>query len=644
MQAIEEILHNQFGFEGFKHGQRQVVQAIVDGKSAAAIFPTGAGKSLCYQLPAILEQGMALVVSPLLSLMKNQIDFLKSKDIPAAKLDSGMSPDEYRNTLEAARMGQLKILMIAVERFKNERFRTQLRQMNVSLLVVDEARCISEWGHNFRPDYLKIPLYQKDFGIEKVLLLTATATPAVINDMCNKFSIRRGNVVQTGFYRENLFLRSRPVADDEKDTMLQQVLKEKPEGPSIVYVTQQKTAERIALMLNERGLEVAPYHAGMKTEDRDSVQNDFMNGAINTVVATIAFGMGIDKGNIRKVVHYDLPKSIESYSQEIGRAGRDGEPALCCLLGNKSGVPILENFAYGDTPTRDGIRRVLEEIRLSEKNLFKVRQYTLSRMSDIRLLPLKTMLVYLEMAEIIFPKYTYFENYTFKYLISAESIVEKFEGERAQFVKAIFDNSKTAQIWTHADVEGAAVSSCSDRQRVLTALEYFHEKGWIDLQPKSAIEVFEIINSEFDVESVTEELLKLFVEKEEKEIVRLHAMIDFFEADQCLAKGLSAYFGEQLDHDCRRCSVCLEGRPTKLLSSKLPSLDRFNLNELIQPLADTAAAPMSTSLITRFLCGISSPQLLTYKAKYMSGFGTLEAYSYKAIEKWVRSQNEIKDA
>ncbi len=171
MSIIEETLKRKFGFSGFKPGQRQVIETITAGKSAASIFPTGAGKSLCYQLPAILEQGMTLVVSPLLSLMKNQIDFLRSKNIPAAKLDSGMSAEDYRSILEAARLGQLKILMIAVERFKNERFRTQLRQMNVSLLVVDEAHCISEWGHNFRPDYLKIPLYQKEFSIQKVLLV-----------------------------------------------------------------------------------------------------------------------------------------------------------------------------------------------------------------------------------------------------------------------------------------------------------------------------------------------------------------------------------------------------------------------------------------------------------------------------------------
>ena len=510
MPVIDDTLTHIFGFDEFKPGQRQVIEAVMAEKSAASIFPTGAGKSLCYQLPAVLEQGMTLVVSPLLSLMKNQIDFLKSKNISAAKLDSGMGFEEYRSTLKAARNGQLKILMIAVERFKNERFRTQLRQMNVSLLVVDEAHCISEWGHNFRPDYLKIPLYQKEFQIKKVLLLTATATPKVIDDMCEKFAINREDVWQTGFYRKNLFLCIRPVAQEKKDALLRDILAEKPDGPAIVYVTLQKTADRITRMLMKNKLAAQAYHAGMKNEDRDAVQDRFMTGKTDTVVATIAFGMGIDKENIRKVIHYDLPKSIESYSQEIGRAGRDGNPSLCCLMGNKNGMPVLENFAYGDTPGLENIRQVLADICQSRGNLFEVRAYTLSRKADIRLLPLKTLLVYLEMANIISPQYTYFENYTFQYLVPAETIIEKFNNERQQFVTVILDNSTTARTWTSVDINAIVVESGVDRQRVLTALEYFHEQKWIDLKPKSAVEVFEILNPDFDIDSTARDLASLF--------------------------------------------------------------------------------------------------------------------------------------
>ena len=215
MDALK-TLKVTFGFDSFRKGQDEVISRILSGQSAAAIFPTGAGKSLCYQLPAILLPGLTIVVSPLLSLMHDQLTFLKSKGISAAALDSTLTREEYASVLESAVHGSLKILMISVERFRNERFRTHLSRMNVSLLVVDEAHCISEWGHNFRPEYLKIPHYRNDFKIPQVLLLTATATEKVANDMCEKLNISAENLVRTGFYRKNLRNQVTPVSDNKK--------------------------------------------------------------------------------------------------------------------------------------------------------------------------------------------------------------------------------------------------------------------------------------------------------------------------------------------------------------------------------------------------------------------------------------------
>ena len=349
---LTQQLQKYFGFDTFLKGQEGVIRKVLARQSAAAIFPTGAGKSLCYQLPAMLLPGLTLVVSPLLSLMKDQLDFLLANNIPAARLDSTLGKNEYNAILESAKSGQLKILMIAVERFKNERFRSHLQKMDVTLLVVDEAHCISEWGHNFRPEYLKLPDYQTEFKIAQTLLLTATATAPVIDDMCAKFDILKQNVVVTGFYRDNLFLQITPTAASDKKNRLLQRIQEAPQEPTIVYVTLQKTAEEVAVFLRTHNINAHPYHAGMETEKREEIQNKFMEGTMACIVATIAFGMGIDKKDIRRIIHYDLPKSIENYSQEIGRSGRDGKPALCEVMANRDNIHVLENFIYGDTPER----------------------------------------------------------------------------------------------------------------------------------------------------------------------------------------------------------------------------------------------------------------------------------------------------
>jgi ATP-dependent DNA helicase RecQ len=217
----------------------------------------------------MILENMTLVVSPLLSLMKDQLDFLVEKNIPAAKLDSTMTRTEYHSTIQKATSGELKILMISVERFKNERFRNHLQEMKVSLMVVDEAHCISEWGHNFRPEYLKLPVYRDEFHIPQVLLLTATAAPRVVDDMCVKFNIPREHVIVTGFYRSNLYLQVSPCPRDQKDDALLNRLSKNPGASTIVYVTQQKTAEEVADMLNANGITAAAYHAGMESEERD---------------------------------------------------------------------------------------------------------------------------------------------------------------------------------------------------------------------------------------------------------------------------------------------------------------------------------------------------------------------------------------
>ncbi len=322
--------------------------------------------------------------------------FLKSKGIAAASIDSTQTREETQAILQGVRNGEIKILMISVERLKNERFRQFIAQINISLLVVDEAHCISEWGHNFRPDYLKLPQDREALNIPQVLLLTATATPAVIEDMSKKFNIAQDDIVITGFYRSNLDISIIPVEEEQKRSALFATLKQRPDQPSIVYVTLQQTAENVAQWLQSNGIQAKAYHAGLKNDVRETIQHQFMHGEINCIVATIAFGMGVDKSDIRQVIHFDLPKSIENYSQEIGRAGRDGLPSFCTVLANTSGLNVLENFVYGDTPDREAIQYVLGDIYQANET-WETQLLRLSKDSNVRQLPLKTLLVYLEL-------------------------------------------------------------------------------------------------------------------------------------------------------------------------------------------------------------------------------------------------------
>ncbi len=625
-----ELLRRDFKMESFQTGQHEVISRLLAGKSAAAVFPTGGGKSLCYQLPSQMLPGTTVVISPLIALMKDQCDALAARGIAAARFDSTMSTQEFVAAMQGVRSGETKLLYVAPERFFNERFRASIGNLRISLFAVDEAHCISRWGHNFRPDYLKLGELSRQLKAERVLALTATATPAVLDDIRDAFSIAKEDAIRTRFFRPNLQLFSRVVSDAQRDNVLTELMTTRPVGPTIVYVSLQKTAESVAELLSAAGLPARPYHAGMEDEVRAETQKWFLDSSDGIVVATIAFGMGIDKPNIRYVYHYNPPGSLEAYAQEIGRAGRDGNDSICELLLVPEDRVVLENFTFGDTPTRQAVGRMLD-IVAGQANHFHISHYQLSSETDIRMLVARTLLTYLELEGYILGTSPRYDTYKIKPLVTSKHILSHFTGEPRNFLAGMLGCLSKGRTWFLLNMAVAAKRLGCERDRLVKAVEHLVEKGWIEVQVSDLVHGYQKVKPWGDVKVLADSLFQRLVDREVAEIARLDDVFDLAKASGCLAARLSSHFGEVMQQACGRCSSCKGDGPWTIPESKARGVGtsaKSAVEQLRRRYPDHLSDPRNRA---RFLCGLSGPAFSRAKLTRDSSFGICNRVPFQVV-------------
>lgn len=619
---MQDILQTTFGLQAFRPGQEAVIHRLLAGDSALAIFPTGAGKSLCYQLPAVALDGLTLVISPLIALMKDQLDALQRRGVAAARLDSSLTAEQTRGVYNDLRQNRLKLLYIAPERLGNERFLETLKELPIALLAVDEAHCISEWGHNFRPDYMKLARLTKVLKVPRVLALTATATPAVAESIAKAFDIPPEGIIRSPFHRQNLHLDMQPGPGATRNQRLVAALQP---GPNIVYVTLQRTAEDVARVLISHGRRAVAYHAGLEADQRSRIQDEFMASPEGVVVATIAFGMGVDKADIRSVIHYNLPKSIENYAQEIGRAGRDGGVSRCTLLAAPEDAIALENFTFGDTPTPEALQGLLDEL-MSAGDEFDVSVYHLSQQHDIRNLVVETILTYLELDGVLQSTQPFFAEYKVFWQAEEAEVLSRFDPQRAKFLREVFACGQKGRKWLRLDAHQASLRLKEPRERIIKALNYLEEQGHVQLQASGVRKGYRRLGATADVQA----LVGRFRLREQRDLARLEEMQRLTQSEDCTARALLTYFGESLAEDCGVCGNC-QGRPPQPSHRLVGEIGPAHLNRMQRLRSQNHPALQHPRQLARFLCGLTSPATGAARLGKHPDFGAMSDLPFQRV-------------
>lgn len=576
--TYREILRQYWGYDDFRGIQREIIESIGSGHDTLGLMPTGGGKSITFQVPALAQKGTCIVITPLIALMKDQVDHLRRRDIRAAAIYSGLTREEIIVILENCIFGDIKILYVSPERLSSELFQTKLRHMHVSFITVDEAHCISQWGYDFRPSYLEIAKIRKIVPNAPVLALTATATPAVVQDICEKLSVEYGdtgfNVFRMSFERKNLAYVVRH-ADDKREQLIH--ILRSLQGPAIVYARSRRRTKEFSDMLSEAGISSTFYHAGLDAAVKDERQQAWQQDQVRVMVATNAFGMGIDKPDVRLVIHIDCPDSIEAYFQEAGRAGRDGQKAYAVLLYNNADQRKLEKRIVDTFPEKDYIRQVYEHLayfyqigvgsgynHTFEFNIDKFchafRHFPLQVDSALKILNRAGYIEYTEeqdnQARVMF---TISRNDLYR-LESTTPNEEKIITTLLRNYGGLFTD------YNFIDESFIAQQTALQPHQIYMTLKSLNERHILHFIPQKKTPYIRYTQRREDMENI-QLPPAIYEDRKEQFRQRIGAMIAYATDDSiCRSRQLLRYFGEENDHDCRQCDVCLSHRPQGLVS------------------------------------------------------------------------------
>ena len=576
MISYQEILKQYWGYDDFRGIQREIIESIGSGHDTLGLMPTGGGKSITFQVPALSQDGTCIVITPLIALMKDQVDNLRRRGIRAAAIYSGLTREEIIITLENCIFGDIRILYVSPERLASDLFQTKLRHMRVSFITVDEAHCISQWGYDFRPSYLQIAQIRKLVPNAPVLALTATATPAVVQDIQQKLSQKdtNFNVFRMSFERKNLAYVVRH-APDKREQLIH--ILESVKGSAIVYARSRRRTKEYAELLTEAGISATFYHAGLDSAVKDERQRGWQQDKVRVMVATNAFGMGIDKPDVRLVIHIDCPDSIEAYFQEAGRAGRDGRKAYAVLLYNDADQRKLEKRIADTFPEKDYIRQVYEHLayfyqvavgsgynHLFEFNIDQFchtfRHFPIQADAALKILDRAGYIEYTEEQD---------NQARVMFTIGRDDLyrLENTSPNEEKVITSMLRNYGGLFTDYHfIDESFIAQQTQLEPQQVYLTLKGLSQRHILHFIPQKKTPYIRYTQRREDMEhiqlppSVYEERKAQFEE-------RIHAMINYAKDDAvCRSRQLLRYFGEESDHDCRQCDVCLSHRSEGLVS------------------------------------------------------------------------------